>query len=339
MVKSKVSGISTDVVLFSEYGTQLVHHYWVFGDCVTHASLRGSFMIDLLYFTTRACAEARWVAKRSCDSSAGSDVLPDRLGRSHESSPDGTSTADYVAQYRAPQAPMMCPLPSGRRRPSLPVSISLPLPRFATQDVAPDTPQSLPVEIRPCPSSPGSRSLTPYSDLDAVDSECSHAGMSSSPVSDIVLVAPVNLLLLETSWFVTPSSQLLPTSAEVVVESPEFGLDMSTIAFRFSPLRPPVSPTSLEGVDQVVVESPTPYNAPVLLWIYPRSQNNWRLVTLRSRRSHLCRQCNCRPIGCVRILVLALWMYSPCLQCSQKPMDIYPTSPLFRHRTHRLHQL
>ena len=64
-VKSNISGISTDVVLFSEHGAQLVNHYRVFGDCVAHASLRGSFMIDLLFFTNRACAEAQWVTKRS----------------------------------------------------------------------------------------------------------------------------------------------------------------------------------------------------------------------------------------------------------------------------------
>ena len=59
MLKTNVSGISTDVVLFSEHGAQLVHHYRVFGDCVAHASLRRSFIIELLYFTNRACAEAR----------------------------------------------------------------------------------------------------------------------------------------------------------------------------------------------------------------------------------------------------------------------------------------
>ena len=64
-VKSNIYGISTDVLLFSEHGAQFVHHYRVFGDCVAHASLREPFMIDLLYFTNLACAEARWAAKRS----------------------------------------------------------------------------------------------------------------------------------------------------------------------------------------------------------------------------------------------------------------------------------
>ena len=81
--------------------------------------------------------------------------------------------------------------------------------------------------------------------------------MSSSPVSDVEPVAPVNLLP-ETTWFVTPSSQLLPAPAEVeyrgVDVSPELGSDMLTTMSRFLPLRPPVSPVSLDGVDLVVSE-------------------------------------------------------------------------------------
>ena len=49
----------------------------VFGDCAAHASLRGSFMIDLLYFTNRACADAIWVAKPSRNSGTGSRSSPD----------------------------------------------------------------------------------------------------------------------------------------------------------------------------------------------------------------------------------------------------------------------
>ena len=90
--------------------------------------------------------------------------------------------------------------------------------------------------------------------------------MFSSPVSDVVLVAPLDLLS-EAIWFVPPSPKLVPVSAEVVdrgiVESPELGSDMSTIMSRFSPLKSPVSPIFMEGVDQVVIESPTPYDAPV----------------------------------------------------------------------------
>ena len=60
-LKPTVSGISTNVALFSEHGAPLVHHYQVFGDCAAHAS----FMIDLLYFTSQACAVVHWVGKCS----------------------------------------------------------------------------------------------------------------------------------------------------------------------------------------------------------------------------------------------------------------------------------
>ena len=64
-----------------------------------------------------------------------------------------------------------------------------------------------------------------------------------------------------------PSPKLVPASAEVVdrgiVESLELGVDMSTIMSQFSPLKSPVSPVSMEGVYQVVIESPTPYDTPV----------------------------------------------------------------------------
>ena len=46
--------VTRSAVLFSEHGVQLVHHYRLFGDCVAHASLRGSFMIELVYFTSQA---------------------------------------------------------------------------------------------------------------------------------------------------------------------------------------------------------------------------------------------------------------------------------------------
>ena len=70
-LKPNVSGISTDVVLFSKHGAQLVHHYWVYGDCISHGSLRETFMAKLMDFTNQACAESRSVAKHGRDSSTG----------------------------------------------------------------------------------------------------------------------------------------------------------------------------------------------------------------------------------------------------------------------------
>ena len=62
-LKSNVSGVSTDAALFSVNGSQLVHHYWVFGQCAAHVSLPATFMIDLRHFTARASADAKWTAR------------------------------------------------------------------------------------------------------------------------------------------------------------------------------------------------------------------------------------------------------------------------------------
>ena len=67
-LKPQVSGVSTDVVmvvLFSEHGSSLVHHYRVFGRSAAHASLRGTFMTKLRVSTVRADAEAKWEASRA----------------------------------------------------------------------------------------------------------------------------------------------------------------------------------------------------------------------------------------------------------------------------------
>ena len=175
-----VSGISTDVALFSKHGAQLVHHYRVSGDCAAYASLRGSYKIDLLYFTNRACVDAYWAAKRSRNSGTGSlrrqinrfrclEMLSNvhrttilRFAKSpivsDESSQAGTSAVISV-KYDAPQVPHMCLVSFGWRRPILPVL--LPLPSFATQSVVPDIGQSSSVATQKYPSSPVSRSSTP----------------------------------------------------------------------------------------------------------------------------------------------------------------------------------
>ena len=59
-LKPHVPGVSSDVLLFSENGLSLVHHYRVFGRSAAHASLRGKYMAKLRSFAIRAEAEARW---------------------------------------------------------------------------------------------------------------------------------------------------------------------------------------------------------------------------------------------------------------------------------------
>ena len=139
--------IATDVVHLSEHGAWLVHHYRVYGDCVSHSSLRGTFMANLSDFTNRACAEARSVAKRGRDSSTESSSSPSRpapspLGPTHRTpdhDPPAWKAAQDVASATSPDdagisSMPMSPLPLGfaRRtqlalfRPGQPCMTSLP---------------------------------------------------------------------------------------------------------------------------------------------------------------------------------------------------------------------
>ena len=53
------SGISTDVLLFSELGHALVHHYWVFRWVSPHVSLRKDYLTRLQVFVSQASAMDR----------------------------------------------------------------------------------------------------------------------------------------------------------------------------------------------------------------------------------------------------------------------------------------
>ena len=72
----QVSGVSTDVMLFSDHGSPLVHHYRVLGRIAAHASLRGTFMTKLWVFTVRAAAEAKWEAGRAPNNMTPSESPP-----------------------------------------------------------------------------------------------------------------------------------------------------------------------------------------------------------------------------------------------------------------------
>ena len=67
-LKPIVSGVSTDVMLFSEHGSPLIYHYQVLGRSEAHTSLRGTFVTKLRVFTVRADDEAKWEAGRAPNS-------------------------------------------------------------------------------------------------------------------------------------------------------------------------------------------------------------------------------------------------------------------------------
>ena len=67
VLRPRVSGIATDVLLFSQHDAWLVHRCREFADSVPHQPLRGLFMTKLSDFTHRASAETSMAAKRGCD--------------------------------------------------------------------------------------------------------------------------------------------------------------------------------------------------------------------------------------------------------------------------------
>ena len=120
-VGPRVSGIATDVMLFSQHGARLVHRYHVFAD---NRSLRGSFMAKISGFTRQASAEAQSADKHGRDfstESTSSPLLslptpPSPLGPAHRM-PDITPPAWKAARPMAtvtlapkprPILPLLC---------------------------------------------------------------------------------------------------------------------------------------------------------------------------------------------------------------------------------------
>ena len=56
----RISGVSTDVLLFSECGHALVHYYRVFTKGISHVSLRGSYLDNIRTFVMQSAAMDRW---------------------------------------------------------------------------------------------------------------------------------------------------------------------------------------------------------------------------------------------------------------------------------------
>ena len=60
----RISGVSPDVLLFSECGHPLVHHYRVFTKGILHVSQRGNYLHNLQNFITQSEAVDRWEQDR-----------------------------------------------------------------------------------------------------------------------------------------------------------------------------------------------------------------------------------------------------------------------------------
>ena len=86
-LRSSVSGVSTDVLLFSQCGVPLVHRYRVF----SRASMHISYMIKLRAFTEQADAESRGSHKRDQARLMLSRMNPDIQPSVHRREPEDLS--------------------------------------------------------------------------------------------------------------------------------------------------------------------------------------------------------------------------------------------------------
>ena len=145
-LNSHVSGVSTDVILLSENGAPLIHHYRVFG--------RG--MLKLRAFTVQAEAEARWERNRTLARSSSLLVGSDHQHGVRQREPDDDSPCCKTRRAMSPIVRRRCPLSIRPPRlshhqyltrtctgwpPLRPVTLRMP--NFADKDFIPSASQSL----------------------------------------------------------------------------------------------------------------------------------------------------------------------------------------------------
>ena len=161
-LKPQVPGISTDVMLFSEHGLPLVHHYLVLSRSAAHGSLRGTFMNKFRVFIIRADAKAKWEVGHGPNTTTRLPPSSDSLTPLPRSiRPIATRGSDYG--FSGLQSPLMrtassrivssvtfyvgtatssdypVPKPCSTLYSGLPpiLPVSIPLPRFADKNFVP----------------------------------------------------------------------------------------------------------------------------------------------------------------------------------------------------------
>ena len=188
--------------------------------------------------------------------------------------------------------------------------VPIPPPRFADKDFVQETLQSVLVATQPYPSSPDSQASMACIDLDAFSSECSRS--SVSPVeTDRVSISLVDSGDNDTDKTDNDKTNLpLPTS-------------------RSQPLNHSHSPVDISSSSQVVVESPSHYEAPAV------PVNISTIICYSCPRYLPYHQFSCLPTGCAKSVHMTHWMCFRYSKCLRKVMDTY----LLRHRSrHRLLQ-
>ena len=97
----RISGVSTDVLLFSECGAPLIHH--VFARGVSHISLRGSYVIKIRTFITQSEAVGQWGHKQDPAQSSPIQKGSDPLRSIRQRDPDDESPRCKARRARSPR--------------------------------------------------------------------------------------------------------------------------------------------------------------------------------------------------------------------------------------------
>ena len=141
-LRSSLSGVSTDALLFSRVGAQLMHRYRVFARSGTHAALRDTYMARLRTFLN--VSDAKYlkshgkrrgrplVSRKHTDvleqSSSREPTQSSQPRRSHRPTPTSASVAAVTSVSSTPAVTR--PSGYGSRAASVPLNLSLP--HFAT---------------------------------------------------------------------------------------------------------------------------------------------------------------------------------------------------------------
>ena len=144
-LRSTVYGVSTDALLFSQYGIPLVHQYHVFSRYGTHIYLSGTYMTRLRDFLEQADAESRTLRIRELVHSLASRISLEGPRGTHRREPVEmsrralsqcpASTSATAPASEAVASPVFNLCQYDRQATSSPIDLALP--RFTAKDFLP----------------------------------------------------------------------------------------------------------------------------------------------------------------------------------------------------------
>ena len=224
VLQPHVSGVSTDILLFSERGAPLIHHYRVFGGGGAHNSLHGNYMIKLRVFAALSEAAAHWARHRD------------------SAHPAVTATSPHSRKVRQRDADVDLPRRKSRRvvSPCKPDASAVPVSSFVPKvDIYDGRQPILPVRLQlsDFPVDAVSSLEDSFASVTSPASVFTHPGGPSSSLaarpassSNVCRVSPVLMIVSEPGVMSEFSSDMEP--------------DLEDKLRQLQPLPAPVSPVS-----------------------------------------------------------------------------------------------